>query len=63
MLTPRVQADENPKWVAQRAMQFFAAGNGSVPSIDLSWLDDTITMFGNIGSGLLTPGTNDTVKK
>ncbi|KAK5684822.1 hypothetical protein LTS10_002897 [Elasticomyces elasticus] len=50
---------EAPVRVAKRALQFF--GNGTeMPRVDLSWLDYTITMDGNFGSGKITAGTNDT---
>ncbi|KAK4899639.1 hypothetical protein LTR27_002905 [Elasticomyces elasticus] len=50
---------EAPVRVANRALQFF--GNGTeIPKVELSWLDYTITMDGNFGSGRVTAGTNDT---
>jgi len=48
--------DENPNASAQRVLQFFAADSLSVPSIDLSWLDHTTTMFGAFGTDMTTPG-------
>ncbi|KAK3659959.1 hypothetical protein LTR56_000885 [Elasticomyces elasticus] len=50
---------EAPVRVANKALQFF--GNGTeMPKVNLSWLDDTITMDGNFGSGQITAGTNST---
>ncbi|KAK5703857.1 hypothetical protein LTR97_002870 [Elasticomyces elasticus] len=50
---------EAPVRVANRALQFF--GNGTeIPKVDLSWLDYTVTLDGNFGSGKITAGTNDT---
>ncbi|KAK5725936.1 hypothetical protein LTR15_004126 [Elasticomyces elasticus] len=50
---------EAPVRVANRALQFF--GNGTeIPKVDLSWLDYTVTLDGNFGSGRITAGTNDT---
>ncbi|KAK4629204.1 Soluble epoxide hydrolase [Fulvia fulva] len=52
--------EENPVWTANRVLWFL--GNAStVPSVDLSWLEDTITIFGNFEGATLTPGTNGTV--
>lgn len=54
-----VQADENPTWAANKALQFF--GNSTAPRVDLSWLDNTETMFGAFKvHPKLTPGINDT---
>lgn len=50
--------DENPTASAQRVLQFLAADNASVPSVDLSWLDDTTTMFGAFGTEMTTAGIN-----
>jgi hypothetical protein len=59
LLTNIKQGDENPAWSANKAIEFF--GNGTnIPSIDLAWLEDTYTMFGDFGSNKITPGTNDT---
>ncbi|KAH8821922.1 Alpha/Beta hydrolase protein [Xylogone sp. PMI_703] len=35
--------DENPVWLAKRLLRFFAAGVG-IPSVDLSYLDDKVTL-------------------
>ena len=57
-LTGTDQGDENPAWSAQKAIEFF--GNSSnIPSIDLSWLENTYTMFGEDPHGRITPGTNE----
>ncbi|KAI9705179.1 MAG: hypothetical protein M1820_005326 [Bogoriella megaspora] len=37
-------ADENPEWVANRLLQFFGQSNASVPVVDLSYLDNTVTL-------------------
>ncbi|KAF2231980.1 putative hydrolase [Viridothelium virens] len=37
-------ADENPTWVANRLLQFFGQENSSVPSLDLSYLNNQITL-------------------
>ncbi|KAF2169925.1 hypothetical protein M409DRAFT_19543 [Zasmidium cellare ATCC 36951] len=51
-------ADENPTWVANRAIQFF--GNSTLPGLDLSSLERLTTMFGILGNTMLTPGINGT---
>ena len=44
-------ADENPSWVAERLINFFAPIASSVPSIDLSWLENKVTLPGvNLGN-------------
>jgi pimeloyl-ACP methyl ester carboxylesterase len=40
-------ADENPEWVAKRALRFFANG-GQIRSIDLSYLRDRVTLQGGV---------------
>ncbi|KAH7142218.1 Alpha/Beta hydrolase protein [Dactylonectria macrodidyma] len=40
-------ADENPKWTARRVSRFFAADESMLPSIDLSYLEDLVTL--NVG--------------
>ncbi|KAH8901225.1 alpha/beta-hydrolase [Thozetella sp. PMI_491] len=37
-------ADENPNWVAQRLLKFFASYESEVPAVDLSWLTDRVTL-------------------
>ncbi|KAH7025506.1 putative hydrolase [Macrophomina phaseolina] len=36
--------DENPQWVASRIVQFIGEDNGSIPTVDLSWLTDRVTL-------------------
>ena len=58
----KLQADENPAWSANKALEFFH-DTCSVPSIDLSWLENTITMFGAFETNQITAGTNDTTQQ
>ena len=37
-------ADENPTWVANRLLAFFGADPQPLPSIDLSYLIDKVTL-------------------
>ncbi|KPM37959.1 hypothetical protein AK830_g8597 [Neonectria ditissima] len=37
-------ADENPKWTARRVSKFFAEDKSELPSIDLSYLEDLVTL-------------------
>lgn len=37
-------ADENPRWVARRVAKFFAGDNSTLASIDLSYLEDLVTL-------------------
>lgn len=59
LLAHRKQGDENPKASADRVLQFLE-DDTTVPSIDLSWLENITTMFGAFGSTDVTPGTNRT---
>ncbi|KAF4980437.1 hypothetical protein FZEAL_3553 [Fusarium zealandicum] len=40
-------ADENPTWVAKRVSKFFSNDTSALPSIDLSYLDNLVTL--NVG--------------
>ncbi|KAI8650156.1 AB hydrolase-1 domain-containing protein [Fusarium sp. Ph1] len=37
-------ADENPRWTARRVAQFFEEDNSTLASIDLSYLEDLVTL-------------------
>ncbi|KAF2099693.1 putative hydrolase [Rhizodiscina lignyota] len=39
-------ADENPNWVSKRLLEFFKPIAGSVPAVDLSWLENKVTLPG-----------------
>ncbi|KAK7754689.1 hypothetical protein SLS62_003246 [Diatrype stigma] len=50
-------ADENPRWVANRVLQFLGKDNSSLPAIDLSYLKDLVTLkvgyFGTLNNAAL----------
>jgi hypothetical protein len=37
-------ADENPRWTALRVAKFFEEDNSTLASIDLSYLEDLVTL-------------------
>lgn len=37
-------ADENPRWTARRVAKFFEEDNSTLASIDLSYLEDLVTL-------------------
>lgn len=41
-------ADENPKWTARRVSRFFFEDDSAVPDVDLTWLEDRVTL--DVGS-------------
>lgn len=36
--------DENPEWVADRLFKFFGENSQGIPSVDLSFLEDQVTL-------------------
>lgn len=53
---------ENPTWVANKVADFMLRST-LPPAVDLSFLNNLITMSGNDGAeqGFVTPGTNRTI--
>ena len=50
-------ADENPVWVANRVLKFLANDDSPIPSIDLSYLKDKVTLtvgyYGTLGNAAI----------
>ncbi|KAI0132020.1 Alpha/Beta hydrolase protein [Xylariales sp. AK1849] len=50
-------ADENPAWVAKRVARWLATDTSPLTGVDLSWLDDAVTLtvgyFGTLGNAAL----------
>ena len=52
-----VQGEENPQWTANRVLAWLG-DSSTLPVVDLSQLEDMITIFGNFEGASLTPGVN-----